>query len=332
MKILTVSIAAYNMEVYLRETLESLVAERVIDDLEVFVIDDGSIDHTLEIAQEYAAKYPNSIFPVHKENGGYGTTVNYSIAHATGKYFKLLDGDDWFDKDGLVKFIEFLKYSDVDMIVTPFYRISGKGIVKIEPLDKIERNKMHTIAEINYVKVKQTLSMWAVAYKTEIIRDRWMDLPKKMFYTDVLYVLKGIATARSLYCLDYPLYCYREGREGSSTSGENFIEHYSDHMEVAYKSAEYYEQEKQKGNANLLMLRARAVSTCAGTAKAIMLRPVTHENLQLIRQFDRKLKQVSFDLYKESEEYGRVGLILKMMRVTGYFAYWFLWIFEIISK
>ena len=92
-KILTISIAAYNVEKFLRSTLNSLCEQTVIEDLEIFVVDDGSTDETLCIAQEYEKKFPDSFFAVHKENGGYGSTVNYSIAHATGKYFKLLDGD-----------------------------------------------------------------------------------------------------------------------------------------------------------------------------------------------------------------------------------------------
>lgn len=77
-KVATISIAAYNMEKHIRKTLDSLLDERVIDDLEVLVVDDGGTDRTLEIANEYAATYPNSIFPIHKENGGYGSVLNYT--------------------------------------------------------------------------------------------------------------------------------------------------------------------------------------------------------------------------------------------------------------
>ena len=93
-KLLTVSIAAYNMEKYIRQALDSLLSCRHAQSIEIFVIDDGGTDHTLEIAKEYAWKHPGTVIPVHKENGGYGSTINYSIEHATGKYFKQLDGDD----------------------------------------------------------------------------------------------------------------------------------------------------------------------------------------------------------------------------------------------
>ena len=104
-KILTISIAAYNMEQYIEHTLNSLIDEHIIDLLEIFVVDDGSMDRTLEIAMQYAKRYPQSIYPIHKENGGYGSTINTSVKLATGKYFKLLDGDDWYAKENLPAFI-----------------------------------------------------------------------------------------------------------------------------------------------------------------------------------------------------------------------------------
>lgn len=67
------------MEGYLEKCLSSLAVPEIEDDLEVFVIDDGGTDHSLEIAQAYARKYPDIFIPVHKENGGWGSTVNYSI-------------------------------------------------------------------------------------------------------------------------------------------------------------------------------------------------------------------------------------------------------------
>ena len=119
-KILTVSIAAYNVETFIDQALRSVCVDAVIDRLEIFVIDDGGTDGTLGIAQRYADRYPDSVFPVHKENGGYGSTVNYSLAHATGTYFKLLDGDDWFDSEGLVKLVDVLEKTDVDLIMTNY--------------------------------------------------------------------------------------------------------------------------------------------------------------------------------------------------------------------
>lgn len=322
-KILTISIAAYNMEAFIRQALDSLADERIIDDIEVFVIDDGGTDRTLDIAKEYAAKYPNSIFPVHKENGGYGSTVNYSIARATGKYIKLLDGDDWFNTDSLVKFVKFLRHSEVDLVVTPFCNGYSESDMRPGPLDSIERNKEILISEIK--SVKMPLPMWATAFKTRKIRDKWIDLPEKTFYTDTLFVLNGMAASKSLYCLEYPLYCYRRNRVGSSTNKTTITKHYREHMEIAMKNAAFYEWAKKDGCPNLVILRARAGQTYISASRAILYRrPVSLENRQLMRQYDSQLKQASYDLYKESEKYGKIGLLLKLMRRTNYFAYWLL--------
>ena len=122
-KVVTISIAAYNMENYIRKTLDSLLDERIIDDLEVLIVDDGGTDGTLAIAKEYAAKYPDSIFPIHKENGGYGSVLNYTVPRAMGKYFRILDGDDWLKTENLYDWVQLLKTLDVDLFFSPYEKI-----------------------------------------------------------------------------------------------------------------------------------------------------------------------------------------------------------------
>ncbi len=108
-KILSVSIASYNVEKFLDQTLESCLVPEIMDRLEVIIVNDGSKDGTADVAKKYTEKWPDTFILVDKENGGYGSTVNVGIKTATGKYFRLLDGDDWFDKDGLREFIGILE-------------------------------------------------------------------------------------------------------------------------------------------------------------------------------------------------------------------------------
>lgn len=124
-KILTISIAAYNVADYIRGTLDSLICQDCMDDLEILVVDDGGRDETLQIVKEYEEKYPHSIFGIHKENGGYGSVINTSIRRATGKYFKQLDGDDWFETENLCDFVNLLRSIDADYVVTPMRMVNG---------------------------------------------------------------------------------------------------------------------------------------------------------------------------------------------------------------
>ena len=129
-KILTISIAAYNVEKFLFETLSSLKCKN-LDKLEVIIVNDGSKDGTVDVANSFIESYPNTFKIINKENGGYGSTINKGIEFATGKYFKQLDGDDKFDTENLDKFIEELEKIDVDIAYTPFSFWTGDKITPV---------------------------------------------------------------------------------------------------------------------------------------------------------------------------------------------------------
>ena len=97
MKLLTVTVPCYNSQDYMRNCIESLLpgGERV----EIIIIDDGSKDNTGLIADEYAAKYPTIVKAIHQPNGGHGEGINQGLAHATGRYFKVVDSDDKVSED-----------------------------------------------------------------------------------------------------------------------------------------------------------------------------------------------------------------------------------------
>ncbi|MCI9365782.1 MAG: glycosyltransferase family 2 protein [Clostridia bacterium] len=75
-KILSVSVAAYNVEKFIEKNLDSFVNSEVRDKVEVLVIDDGSKDKTAEIVSVYENKYPGSIRLIKQSNAGPGSTVN----------------------------------------------------------------------------------------------------------------------------------------------------------------------------------------------------------------------------------------------------------------
>lgn len=97
MKLISFAIPCYNSAEYMRHSIESAIGN-ADEDIEVIIVDDGSTkDNTFEIAKEYEAKYPNIVKAIHQENGGHGQAVNTGLAHASGKFFKVIDSDDWID-------------------------------------------------------------------------------------------------------------------------------------------------------------------------------------------------------------------------------------------
>ena len=119
-KILTVSVAAYNVEKYLGTAIDSLTGCKKADGMEILIINDGSNDGTEKIAAAYEEKFPGLLRLVNKENGGWGSTVNTGIRLARGKYFRQLDADDFYRSENLEEYIRFLKKEEADLVISPF--------------------------------------------------------------------------------------------------------------------------------------------------------------------------------------------------------------------
>ena len=122
-KILTIVVPTYNVEKYLSRCLDSLLYdEKTNKKLEIIVVNDGSKDNSLKIANEYKEKYPDSVLVIDKENGGHGSTINAGLKIATGKYFRVIDSDDWVNIDEFPSYINDLEKLNSDIVLTNFSR------------------------------------------------------------------------------------------------------------------------------------------------------------------------------------------------------------------
>ena len=117
----TVIIPVYNVQDYLREALDSLLAQTIPQlKMEVLMVNDGSVDESLAICEEYAEKYPN--FKVlSQENQGVSAARNNGIRNAKGKYLMYLDGDDTLSPETVKNVTDFFDkhYEDVDIVSYP---------------------------------------------------------------------------------------------------------------------------------------------------------------------------------------------------------------------
>lgn len=315
-KLLTISIAAYNVAPYIRETLDSLVASKFIDQLEIFIIDDGGKDETLKIAEEYQKQFPSSIFPVHKENGGYGTTVNYSLDHSKGKYFKLLDGDDWVNTTELDKLISVLKNLETDVVVTPY--ASGPTQEELNKVDFENLKKLEKSIKISHVQHIDTVGMWAICYKTDILKKSGLRLPDRLFYTDQIYCTIPFAFAKTIQYFDYTVYCYRVGREGQSVSRESRIKNIDMTLDICKMLSNFTVE--NKNNANYEYILSRVTSYYFSALKTILLLPPNEESRKKLKEYDREIKGISLDLYQKVQTYNKLGKFIALSRRTDYFA------------
>lgn len=246
-KILSISIASYNVEAYLEECLESFVNSKVMDDLEVLVIDDGSSDSSPEIAQWYADKFPDTFRLIRKENGGHGSTINKGIEVASGKYFKVVDGDDWVNTGNLIRLVEKLKTVDSDIVATNYTWINCETKLpekrQEDPFRDLEYGREYQFDEI---ADRTIIDMHAMAVKTELLREMNEKIDEHTFYVDVEYILFPIPYVKTVLFLEEDVYQYRLGMPGQSMSIKKMQKNLKNHLKVLFRINDYCEKMEDK--------------------------------------------------------------------------------------
>lgn len=315
-KILTISIAAYNVEEYIRHTLDSIITPGSIDALQILVVDDGGKDGTLAIVKEYEEKYPNSVFGVHKENGGYGSVINTSIRLAKGKYFKQLDGDDWFETENLDAFVETLRNVDADYVVTPMHMFNevDESIVTRDYFEKLPEGK-YNFDEMDFTEISP---MHCSAFRTALLQEHNITITEHCFYTDVELVNRPVPYMDSVYIWHKPVYVYRVGREGQSVSKTGIRKHYKEHEKVFWNLIGIYNSLAPEQTAKRQFIRRRLLKETAAQMKYFCYLERGREHYEELKQFGAKLRKECPEILDAAVEYSR---FVKIMVKTNYRAY-----------
>lgn len=211
-KLLSIIIPSYNMEALLGRCINSLLPGK-IKNIEVIIVNDGSKDRTLEIAKNYYKEYPDVIIVIDKPNGNYGSCINEGLKIATGRYVKILDADDWFDKSAFEEFVTRLENTNSDLVLTDFNYVLA---------DKKKKLKTFNFSEDNYqLEPFQDSSFWememhAITYKTRLLRDNNYYQTEGISYTDQEWVFFPMQYVNSISYFKLKVYQYFLGREGQT--------------------------------------------------------------------------------------------------------------------
>lgn len=237
-KILSVCIPSYNMEKYLRRNLDSFLVPECLDALELIVVNDGSKDRTLEIANEYKAKYPDTVVVIDKANGHYGSCVNAALKIATGKYFRIVDADDWVDSEALKEVVRVMSNIDADVVYTRFSTFYEATKTCVQNKDIADAQWKRTIS-LNDIKVTSFVKMHQISYKLTHLKEIEYTQTEGICYTDVEYVFKPLSCAKSIYFCDVSLYQYFMGRDDQSVSPLNAVKNFM-HFHKVFDSVYSY--------------------------------------------------------------------------------------------
>lgn len=326
MKLITIAIPAYNMEKYLSRCLNSLLDKTIIDFIEIIIINDGSKDNTITIANDYKSKYSECIKVIDKENGGWGSGINAAIRNANGKYFKILDADDWFDSENFVTFISELSKLNVDLILTPYVLdFIHKGKKKKIQFKNVEYNNIYTKSSLGGLNWgHKWFELPTITYRTEILKKNNITI-SECFYSDIEYDYLPLKYINSFIFCNLEIYHYYIGREGQSVSPEGVTKHYNDHLYICKKLLSYYNNINNVSDLQYITILKRIVieKTIQNYIALMKFYIDRKKYIPLLYEFDNYIKEYNLELYKEVGENCRLyGLKpIKLWRKFDYNIY-----------
>lgn len=316
MKLLTFAIPCYNSQDYMENCIKSLLPGG--DDVEILVIDDGSKDSTPEIADAYAKKYPGIVRAIHQENGGHGEAVNAGIRNATGLFFKVVDSDDWVDAEAYAKILDKLRdlaggAKTLDMFVANYvYEKEGAKHKKVMHYSFLPKERMFTWSEVGHIHKGQYILMHSVIYRTQLLRDCGLELPKHTFYVDNIYVYTPLPSVKNMYYMDVDFYRYFIGREDQSVNEKVMIGRIDQQIRVNKIMVDEFDLWKiQNRKLRRYMFNYLEIITVISTI--MLIRSGTEENLEKKRELWSYIKDKDLRLFHHL----RNGIMGSTMNLPG---------------
>lgn len=234
-KLLTIAVPSYNVEAYLERGLESFADDRLEELLEVIVVDDGSTDSTPCIAASFAERHPGIFRVISKENGGHGSAVNAGLAHAQGKYFRVVDGDDWVVTDNLVELLRRMSMQDADAVVDEMTRVdmsTMQGSHQALP-SFVEDGACVPFDQVcNRGDLESYIDIHTLTVKTDLLRAHDVRLREGIFYVDYEFIVKATCFVKAIAFFRLDIYQYLVGNAAQSMDAANMVKRYTHHEAV----------------------------------------------------------------------------------------------------
>ena len=221
----SILVPVYNVEVYLKQCIESVLAQ-TYQNYELVLVDDGSTDGSALICDSYVETYPEKIRVIHKQNQGLISARRVGIQNATGDFCVFLDSDDFIESN-LLESLNHCLIADgnIDILLYSFYYYRNGN--REERKRKVAEDGLywegHSKKEV-YEKLLFTVditSIWTKAIRTSILKADETDYTHyygKNMAEDLLQSLHPVTVAKKVKFIDQALYAYRINDESISRS------------------------------------------------------------------------------------------------------------------
>lgn len=236
--LISVVVPVYNVAQYLDRCLKSLV-EQTYQNLEILLVDDGSVDGSGELCELWAARDPR-IRVFHKPNGGLSDARNYALQRASGAYICFLDSDDWYDVRFAELMLRTLLETGSDIVECDYLptesECSAPGRISDDYARETftGRDCMH-----QFLRTTFFVSVWNKLYRTEVIANRQFRVG--VYHEDEFWTYRIFSNARKVCRLRYTGYYYFQ-RAGSIVHTSPSLKRLTDAFEAARERIDFIER------------------------------------------------------------------------------------------
>ena len=224
---ISVIIPIYNVEEYIEDTLNSLLNQTIIKDMEILMIDDGSFDGSRYIIEKYSLDYEN-FYAYHKENEGPGIARNFGIDLAKGEYIHFLDSDDYVLPNTYERAYEIAKNNNSDFLSLFGVRMRRYNITDSYIYNNAFKNIIGTIDSAKLEDMPELI--WDTFVTNKLYKKEFLEknnlkfIKEKKYYEDVIFALGAYGLAEKI-SLTKDIFYYWRKRENSNFS---ITQQYSD--------------------------------------------------------------------------------------------------------
>ena len=284
MLILSIIIPVYNVEKYVRKTLQSIFDTSFPSkDVEVIVVNDGTKDNSMSIVHEFAAKFDN-LRVINQENQGLSGARNTGLKAAHGKYVWFVDSDDWVESGILEDLVKRLRVSDDDVLMYKLREYDEQGNVIHERSfhDNLQTEQLTGTDVVLYEKwygVDITPMQQFVIHRDFLLKNKLLFVPG-IYHEDKEFAPRMLITAKKVSIVPEVIYCYLRRSSGSITTDDSL------QKKRCLSKVEIYERLKQFGKELSCRKDLQALSHCKYGMATYIWNPL---NLEFIKNEGRDI-------------------------------------------
>jgi glycosyltransferase involved in cell wall biosynthesis len=221
----SIIIPIYEAEKYLKRCLDS-VLQQSYKDMEIILVDDGSLDECPAICEAYRKK-DSRIKVFHIENCGQGAARNTGMESAAGKYISFVDADDVLAEGAIETLLSIAEEGKYDIVSGNYCRVNEKIKISSNCYSSGDMNKYGCKEHKKRYNLYKTSSsfgyVWGKLYRTSFINDHKLRFyqDKKVFMEDTLFNLKAVSFNPKYYVLNKPIYYYYIYESSTSNKKED---------------------------------------------------------------------------------------------------------------